>query len=266
MSELALPDNLADGVLVRGRPKAAIEIASRLRVLIVESASPGDILPSERVLVERFGVSRPTVREALRVLEVEGLVEIRRGLYGGAIVRDIGVTDMAQMFGLYLRRQRATIGDLFDFRMLIEPAAAARAAENFNGQGSVTVGAPPGPPFEPTQIASTAFDFHAHILDLAGNEAMRAVLTLIEEVISTHYAVSLAHEDTEKRGKWALDARRAHQRIAIAIQEGDSEGAAGAMSHHLQVVRQNLNDDDRQLLQVFPNSDAPFLPALPNFE
>lgn len=261
MGELALPDNLADGVLVRGRPKAAIEIASRLRVLIAESASPGDILPPERILVERFGVSRPTVREALRVLEVEGLVEIRRGLYGGAIVRDIGITDMAQMFGLYLRRQRTTIGDLFDFRMLVEPAAAARAAENFKGQGSVAVEAPPGPRLEPIQIATTAHDFHARVLDLAGNEAMRAVSTLIAQVISQHYALSLARQDTEKRSSWALEARRAHKKIAIAIQEGDSEGAAAAMSHHLQVVRQNLEDDDRQLILVAPNSDMPNLPV-----
>jgi DNA-binding FadR family transcriptional regulator len=195
MSELALPDDLAGGALASGRPKAAIEIASRLRVLIAELASPGDILPPERILVERFGVSRPTVREALRVLEVEGLVEIRRGLYGGAIVRDIGITDMAQMFGLYLRRRGTTIGDLFDFRMIVEPAAAARAAENFNGQGSVPVEVPPGPGLEPTQIASVAYDFHAHILDLAGNEAIRALCALVAQVVSQHYANSLARQD-----------------------------------------------------------------------
>lgn len=260
MQELALPEGLLDAMPWRGRPKAAIQIASRLRMLIVHSGVPGDALPSERVLVERFGVSRPTVREALRVLEVEGLVEIRRGVYGGAIVRDVGTADMARMFGVYLQRQGATIGDLFDFRMLVEPAAAAQAAEIFRrgevapqtllSEESLTT------EYDPQQLATRLAGFHEKVLEFADNKALSAVLVLLKEVIEQHYTANLATQNVATRGEWASGSHKAHKKIARAIQSGDSQAAAAAMKKHLSEVRKGLDGSDHQVITVLSNLSA----------
>ena len=68
--------------------KYAEMIASEPRASIVREAEAGDLLPSERDLIERYDVSRPTLREAMRILETEGLLEIKRGSRGGAIVSE----------------------------------------------------------------------------------------------------------------------------------------------------------------------------------
>lgn len=254
MTELALPDHLVTGLPASGRPKAAIEIATRLRLLIVQSARPGDVLPSERVLVERFSVSRPTVREALRVLEVEGLVEIRRGVYGGATVRDVGTTDMARMFGVYLQRQGATVRDLFDFRLLVEPEAAAQAATKYAQMARTR---PLDLPLanldsatDPESIASGLSEFHDKVMEIANNKALSAVLLLLREVIRQHYTTGLASQDRVTRVEWAMESRRAHAKIYKAIQAGDSKGAAEAMRRHLNAIRRGLDGSVQEVVQV----------------
>ena len=107
-------------------PKAAELVAAALRRQIVRGQlKEGDALPHESVLMATFAVSRPTLREAFRVLESERLIRVRRGAHGGARVH-VPDSDVAARFtGLVLQHRGATVADVLEARALIEPPAAA---------------------------------------------------------------------------------------------------------------------------------------------
>ncbi len=89
----------------------------------------GDKLPAQRDLVEMFQTSRGPLREALRVLEQKGLLEIKRGVRGGAVVRQPGVTPVAESLGLLVRHREITLAELSEFREGVEGNVAAIAAQ-----------------------------------------------------------------------------------------------------------------------------------------
>jgi len=88
----------------------------------------GDTLPSERQLKEMFSISRGTLREALRVLEQKGLIEIKLGVGGGSVVRDVNADQISESLGLLIRSQNVSLNHLAEFREDVEGIVAARAA------------------------------------------------------------------------------------------------------------------------------------------
>jgi len=88
----------------------------------------GDTLPSERQLKELFSISRGTLREALRVLEQKGLIEIKPGVGGGSVVRDVNADQIGESLGLLIRSQNVSLNHLAEFREDVEGIVAARAA------------------------------------------------------------------------------------------------------------------------------------------
>src|SRR4051812_35695609 len=115
----------------RLRPtKLPYQVASGIVEEIVGlDLAAGDRLPSEAELAERFGVSRVSIREALRVLETFGVVRIKRGKNGGNEVGTIDADALARTLALFFRMARGTYRDLMDARLVIEPFMARRAAE-----------------------------------------------------------------------------------------------------------------------------------------
>ena len=107
-------------------PKAGELVASQLRRQIVRGdLREGDALPSEAVLMERFGVSRPTLREAFRILEAENLISVRRGAAAGRACTCPDVAAAARYAGAILEYRQATLSDVFDTRTVLESQAAA---------------------------------------------------------------------------------------------------------------------------------------------
>ena len=88
----------------------------------------GDTLPSERQLKEMFSISRGTLREALRVLEQKGLIEIKLGVGGGSVVKDVNADQISDGLGLLIRSQKVSLNHLAEFREDVEGIVAARAA------------------------------------------------------------------------------------------------------------------------------------------
>src|SRR6516165_5409517 len=110
-------------------PKTSELIADLLRRQIVRGeVKPGAKLPPETQLMEQFGVSRPTIREAFRILETERLIVVRAGSRGGAQVVAPDLTVAARYFGLLLQLQGATIADVYEARKIAEPACAGMLA------------------------------------------------------------------------------------------------------------------------------------------
>src|SRR6476469_5598989 len=125
------PDAVAAGGGPIRSPKTAELVAGTLRRRVVEGQLiDGDFLPNEAELMTHFGVSRPTLREAVRVLESERLVEVRRGSRTGARVRVPGPEIVARPAGLLLELSGTTIADLLTAKSGIEPMAARLLAES----------------------------------------------------------------------------------------------------------------------------------------
>jgi DNA-binding FadR family transcriptional regulator len=112
-------------------PKAAELVSKELRNQIVRGTlKMGDSLTGEAELMTRFGVSRPTLREAIRVLESEGLVRISRGARGGASVLSPSINIAARHIGFVLQANGTSLLDIYRVHMIVEPAAARIVAEN----------------------------------------------------------------------------------------------------------------------------------------
>ena len=89
----------------------------------------GDTLPAERELKEMFNISRGTLREALRVLEQKGLIEIKLGVGGGSVVKAVDTDQISESLGLLIRSQKVSLNHLAQFREDVEGIVAAHAAE-----------------------------------------------------------------------------------------------------------------------------------------
>src|SRR5208282_2999698 len=108
------------------RNRVSAEVAKQLQARIVDKLKAGDMLPPERELVQKFGVSRSSIRDAIRSLEVVGLLEARQGV--GTIVRELSADAVVTPVASVLLQKRRVIHELLDARKIIEPALARRAA------------------------------------------------------------------------------------------------------------------------------------------
>jgi DNA-binding FadR family transcriptional regulator len=106
------------------------EVVSQIEEAILNGRiETGQTLPAERELKAMFQISRGTLREALRVLEQKGLIEIRLGVGGGSVVRSVDAGRVSESLGLLIRSQKVSLGHLTEFRAGIESSIAAQAAE-----------------------------------------------------------------------------------------------------------------------------------------
>src|SRR5581483_3159921 len=111
-----------------GQFRMAEQVADVLRERILTGLADGAPLPKQDEIVAEFGVSYPSVREALRILETEGLITIRRGNVGGAEVHAPNATTAGYALGLALQATRVSVADLGEALADLEPMTAARCA------------------------------------------------------------------------------------------------------------------------------------------
>ena len=121
-----MPATIKSDFEVVRRNKVYEEVAKQIERLILKKLKPGDKLPAERELAELLRVSRSSVRDAIRGLELKGLVEPRQG--AGTIVRETSAELVGDPFTNALKRRRELVSELLDFRKMLEPPLAARAA------------------------------------------------------------------------------------------------------------------------------------------
>jgi DNA-binding FadR family transcriptional regulator len=207
-------------------PKASAVLADELRNQIVVTKMPvGHDLPNESDLIERTGYSRGTVREALRLLESEGLIATRRGPYGGVRVSRPDVSQATRSIAVLLALSDATLGDLFHFRRLIECATAALAATNATEDQIAAM-------FRATddegqETVEGVVSFHNLIAESCGNEFYRVTMGYVLNIAAWHTPqAGLSHNDV-------CVARGAHRDIVESIAARQPETASEAMDRHL---------------------------------
>jgi GntR family transcriptional regulator, transcriptional repressor for pyruvate dehydrogenase complex len=222
----------------RLRPtKLPYQVASAVVEEIVGlDLAAGEPLPTEAELAERFGVSRVSIREALRVLETFGVVRIKPGKNGGNEVGAIDAEALARTLALFFRMARATYRDLMDARLVIEPFMASRAAarrdaeqlEELRGlmerEAASTAGTREGD--------RLALAFHELICGASGNPVMDGLGRAIHALYGDRLAANLLYDP----GCWTT-ARQIHQEIGRAVLAGDGRRAYELMAEHMDDFR-----------------------------
>lgn len=218
-------------------------IVDQIKVLIRDgSLAPGDRLPSERDLCQRFGVSRVTVREALRVLEATGLVTIRVGAHGGAFLTAPTTDRVGEGLADLLSMSVLTAGEVTEARKIVEigalPLIVERATDDDidalfklveEGQAAVDQGA---------YTVDISARFHIRLAECAHNTA----LTMLIQSFHGPLLMSLreAREQAPIMGKRGTGE---HRELAEAIRERDLAAAQRVMSEHIARTAQRVSHD-----------------------
>ena len=177
-------------------PKTAELVARTLRRMVVEGQlKDGDYLPHEAELIAHFGVSRPTLREAVRVLESERLVELRRGSRTGARVRVPGPEIVARPAALLMAISGTTLADVLAARMAIEPPAAKMLAESGTDEAHAELRemaeAIPAA-WEAGTLATASAQFHRRMVELSGNATLGIIAGMLHEIGERHTAAAIS--------------------------------------------------------------------------
>lgn len=237
----AVAGRRASGQRVRTRHVAEI-VADDLRWRILEDDLVDGLLPKQDDLAEEFGVSLPSIREALRILETEGLITVRRGKLGGAVVHPPAATNAAYTLGLVLRARSVSIDDVATALRRIEPVCVGMCAARPDRHEAVL------PALEEVHAAcaATIEDRHAFILEsrrfhetlvaACGDETLILVIGALESLVSAHAEVWGDYHDAHGFPDRAFRQHGLddHTLLLRLIDRGEPEAAARHARRHLE--------------------------------
>ena len=252
------------GQVVRA-PKTAELIATLYRRQIVRGElRPGDTLPSEQQLMEQFGVSRPTLREAFRILEAEDLISVKRGSRGGARVTQPSLSVAARYVGLLLQVQGTTIADVYEARMVLEPACARLLASRRTKQdladlnecieelrGAVEAGHPATGQPEPALWSRQAARFHELIMQRSGSKTLAVQGGVLQDIVATHLAMALSRDRAgdDELANFRRNVR-SYEKLVELVDKRDGTGAERHWRAHMEAAGQRLLREDLQSRSV----------------
>ena len=221
-------------------PKAAEIIAKRIRKSIVRGElKAGDYLPPEGQLLSAYEVSRPTLREAIRILEVEGLLSISRGARRGARVEAPTAELVTNAAGVALQAQGATLADVYEARMVIEPAAARLAAERRPKEAAAALRTQIAREYAVCEdlkpVRHAVADFHRALMEQSGNLTIGVMSAALGELIERHQALVYSRpvQNMEERLKQIRVGLRSHEKLASLVEAGDGPGAEAHWKAHM---------------------------------
>jgi GntR family transcriptional repressor for pyruvate dehydrogenase complex len=206
------------------------EVVEQIQRRILDGRfKPGDKLPPERDLADAFGVSRTSVRDAIRVLELIGQVEPRQG--EGTVVRDVSLDSVATPFVSVLARNKTLLTELLDVRLILEPPLAARAAVHVSEEEIVhlrqILRRQEARVHQGELPIEEDADFHYTIAKAANNTIVLKVLDMLMDLLRESRERSL--QVTGRLQK----SLAGHRRILEAISRHDPAAAEAAMRQHI---------------------------------
>lgn len=221
--------------------KASQHIIDQIRNAIFEGRlKPGDKLPSERELTEKFKVSKATLREALRSLEVLGFLEIRKGVSGGSFVTEVDMTKARDSFTNFLLFKNLSLKDLSEVRLLLEPYIVEKATHAINKEDLGRLeklikdsehAIKNGIAFESRK---DEIEFHRIIASITGNPILMFILDFVENLlIDTKAILKPGREFSNK-------VLKAHKRIYSGLLERNVKKVHEEMVKHIREVERDL--------------------------
>jgi GntR family transcriptional regulator, transcriptional repressor for pyruvate dehydrogenase complex len=216
-------------------PAYAVVVNHLRRAIHLGTYGPGDKLPPERILAPQLGVSRVTLREAIRVLEAENYVSTRRGATGGVTVRER--TESPEELRAHVRARREEIGALLEFRLANERLAAERAArlvldEDLEALEETVAAMREESGVGPFRQADSAF--HIRIARVAACE-------LLQEAVEEARARMFLPLDALDYEVMLASTVRGHEHILKGLRKRDPAAAGRAMATHIAATTKELD-------------------------
>jgi GntR family transcriptional regulator, transcriptional repressor for pyruvate dehydrogenase complex len=232
-------------------PKASDVLARELRERILSGElAEGIALPAERELVKQTQMSRATVREALRILEVQNLVRVRAGRAGGAFVQRPTTKSMASSVSMLIRGRQIKLADLMETREALEPFSAELAARKRTEEDLAVLDRAnkdiADPEADLSAFLQANLDWHVGVAMASHNELLIGFMTALSHAI---YAgtENAAFVDDDVRTVTA----RAHRSITTAIRSRDADAAGRRMRRHVHsYAKAALAMDEREAIAV----------------
>ncbi len=239
------------------RKSRPARVADAIKEWVVEQGlQPGDRLPGETELIQRFGMAKGTIREAMRLLQAQGLIETKTGPGGGSFVGEVSKDRAHRLLANYFYFRNLTIADIYQVRIALEPEMAAslagrlRADEIAELETIMEGYATPALDAEEERaqhVASLAF--HARLADFADNALLGFFIGFMAQILTdlTVYRRLYAAPNHElwRRG-------RGHQEALIdALRTGDAETARRVMASHMHMARELMEDQEAFVMKRF---------------
>lgn len=206
------------------------------KVIQTESLNPGDLLPSEPEIAKRLAVSRTTVREALRILEIAGIIETRQGI--GSVVLEPNMSFIKETMARLINDQGEEFEYLMQTRAILEPVVARYSAGEASEESIRRMEEALGKAEEEISSGGTGVEgsirFHHEIVNSIENMILSSITNMVINLIerSTHLTFNIP-----SRPSFSLEE---HKRILDSIREGNGEAASQFMKAHLESVKGNL--------------------------
>jgi GntR family transcriptional regulator, transcriptional repressor for pyruvate dehydrogenase complex len=236
---------------VRSEKVSSVIARTIVNDIVSRRMPPGMRLPSESRMLEEFDVGRTSLREALRILEVHGLLSIKSGPGGGPTVGSVRSEDFGRMMTLYLHMSQATFGELMQARLVMEPtmarlAASAQNPDLIQSLLAVVDASTTALPDDDMGWMAASTQFHSLVAGMSGNR----VLDLIGRALRDIYAdrtrgLSVPAESRD-------EVLQMHREICDAIARGDGDRAATLMREHIDdvwsIIRKNFPGMEDELV------------------
>lgn len=223
----------------RGLKRGDLVVEEIKRWITDRNLSPGEKLPKEAELQQIFGVSRGTMREALKALEVQGLIRLSTGPAGGATIERVTLDRTFQFLQNYLFFQEITISDIYGLRRLLEPEMAALAVPHLTERDfealarSIEISNPNEENLHPASLQRVEdLHFHDILAEACPNPFLRFQCRLINRMLET-MVVSSLHATQEEHRRLGDVSWKAHQKILAAARKMDTEQVRKLMLAHI---------------------------------
>ena len=224
--------------------------------VVLNQMQPGDRLPNERELMEQFGYSKGTVREALKSLEVQGLVSIRTGPNGGAILERVPYGKASELLRNFLHFDQPSGSEIYALRTLIEPQIAALAASKLTEEDLDTLDAlvkrcdvAPDTFEERIEQRIAELDFHVLLAQRCGNPMLAFIGRFVNDMIRDLVIFKKAALPEQREFSCANCAY--HKQLLDAFRARDVETARTLMYDHMKSAEHFNRELDGQLSQHF---------------
>jgi DNA-binding FadR family transcriptional regulator len=252
-----MADPLPQDPANRTRRSRPFHVADAIKDWVVERGlQPGDRLPGEAELIERFGMSKGTIREAMRLLQAQGLVETKTGPGGGSFVGEVTRERATALLGNYFYFRDVTIDDIYQLRIALEPMLAARLAGHLSEAQLAELEAimedyarPAADAEEERRQHVASLRFHARLSDFGDNALLGFFIGFMAQIL-TDLTVYKRLYTSPNHDLWEKGRRHQTDLIA-ALRHGDGARAREIMQSHMEMARDLMEAQQAEVLKRF---------------
>lgn len=234
-----------------------VQVAEAIKDWVVKQRlKAGDRLPSEPELIERFGMAKGTIREAMRILEAQGLIKTRTGPGGGSFVHEVSRQRARALLGNYFYFKDLTIADIYQLRRVLEPELAASLAGKLSAevlqQLEENIALYPRPAEtaqEEREQHISSLRFHALLAEQSDNELLGFTIDFMVSVLSDLTVYRRLYSPPNIK-LWSKG-RDYQKRLVAALRDGDGEAARSIMADHMATAQKLMEGQEAEMLNRF---------------